>query len=557
MDVVEPDDLMNITVEGEQHDNIQMQGNHENAVNPPVPQSSNAPPNSDNSSFEYAVNRFNDLALDGFHSIRQSMEQNTQVLSDLQSCVRLLVDKLATPAPSVQLETNQPTNRSTVDAQQTNTPPIQTSVVNTAFNSVSLTSSGAQTITEPTPITSSVPMVTSQPLYTERGINFQTHQARPNSIQPMNPGSSHTSAGSNAPTPAEIPPSLPFYGNSTSFPSGLGNLSAPISIPPPIYRAALPDNGQRNNRMHHLKGTDIQINKYTGSDDTRTPYDFLVELEKFQSVLGYSEREMLGSVVPMFLTGEAYFWYRNEVIPFMNWEDFKHRLRQEFQTAGYEQELRKQLDARTQGPDEPLTSFIRVINELFDRLGDRFINEGERVHRILRQMHPEYRHALQGKQVNTMQELRVAAHSAQELIKAYRSYVPPPQSAGVEPSLAYRGTEAVQQNATRPVTTSGLQRSAFDPFGYHQAQKKGVSFSQPLIQGGSDRSRSPLRAPPTPIRSSSPVVHNHSQPVIPQRSRSSSPARNNACFVCGEVGHYANECPKKSGNYRSPSPARR
>jgi len=119
----------------------------------------------------------------------------------------------------------------------------------------------------------------------------------------------------------------------------------------------------------------MPVPKYSGPSDPKTPYDFIVELEKFQSVIGYTDAEMLQLVTPMALRGEAYSWYRNERPPFSVFADFKVRLRREFQAIGYHEELRKELEKRTQGTSEPLTSYIRAINEYYERLGDHSVLE--------------------------------------------------------------------------------------------------------------------------------------------------------------------------------------
>jgi hypothetical protein len=72
---------------------------------------------------------------------------------------------------------------------------------------------------------------------------------------------------------------------------------------------------------------------------------------------------MLTSVISICLEGPAYVWFRSEIkdSPFLDWNDFKTRVRREFQGWGYEIDLRRNLDSRTQSPDEPLTVFIQVV----------------------------------------------------------------------------------------------------------------------------------------------------------------------------------------------------
>jgi hypothetical protein len=115
--------------------------------------------------------------------------------------------------------------------------------------------------------------------------------------------------------------------------------------------------------------------------------------------------DMLANVVSTCLEGPAYVWFRSEIkdSPFLDWNDFKTRVLREFQGWGYEIDLRRNLDSRTQGPDEPLTVFIQVIQEYYERLNTNASQE-EIVTRIKRQIHPEFLRVLHGKPFNTMRE---------------------------------------------------------------------------------------------------------------------------------------------------------
>jgi len=134
------------------------------------------------------------------------------------------------------------------------------------------------------------------------------------------------------------------------------------------YTSYGPPNIINKPNYHHLKGKDMEVPKYKGFNDPRTPYDFLLELDKFQTILAYSDDDMLYRVIPMALHGEAYTWFRSELIPFTSFHEFKLRLRKEYQPVGYIEDLNREIDKRTQGPNEPLTSYIRVMRDYYERL---------------------------------------------------------------------------------------------------------------------------------------------------------------------------------------------
>lgn len=298
--------------------------------------------------------------------------------------------------------------------------------------------------------------------------------------------------------------------------------------PPPVApRANNANNGIPANanaavaRSHHLKTSDIRIPTYSGAYENKTPYDYLLELEKYQAIVGYSEAEIITNVIPLSLTGDAYQWYRYEP-EFINLVDFRTRLRKEFQALDYKADLKREMTNRYQGTNEPLSSFIRIIVDYYERIGDQ-MEEEEIVNQIKRLMHPEYRKALIGMPMQTMDELKQAAPLATELIKSYRSYKLPPVSGSLEPSLAWKpnnqepakvGSNSINfATDTQPKYSASppkLLMAAIDPFAHYHLQTK------PVIR-----------------------IEN------PARSRSSSPNTERRCYICDKQGHLANICPKK------------
>jgi len=55
---------------------------------------------------------------------------------------------------------------------------------------------------------------------------------------------------------------------------------------------------------------------------------------------------MLNYVLPVSLTHKTYRWYR-EKYPFNTWEEFKTKLRAEFQAVGYKEDLRRDIEAKS------------------------------------------------------------------------------------------------------------------------------------------------------------------------------------------------------------------
>ena len=295
----------------------------------------------------------------------------------------------------------------------------------------------------------------------------------------------------------------------------------------------------------HLKTSDVSIPHYSGSMEKKTPFEFLLELEKYMSISGYTVHQMLEYVIPIALTEEAYEWYRFEK-PFTSWDQFASKFRNEFQAVGYYEALRRELEMRTQGPSEPLSTFIRIILNYYHRLGER-VHEHDIVTRILRQMHPRFRSVLQSKVIRNLRELKEAAQEAQEVLKAYLTYQPPPTTSILEPSLAWKGS--IPNTSNNPNAECIAELASVDPYSYfHQNKSKHVSFND-------NRPRSPnlpnMRFINTPIVGS---------PAQQQRPNSPNGRTSpfSGCYDCGSKDHIRRNCPRASAkpaeNSRPPSP---
>ncbi|CAG7818578.1 unnamed protein product [Allacma fusca] len=271
---------------------------------------------------------------------------------------------------------------------------------------------------------------------------------------------------------------------------------------------------------------------------------------------------MLAKVLPLSLDGPAYRWLRF-LGPFATLDAFKVALRREFQAVGYSVELRKELDERYQGPDEPLTSFIQAINCYYMRLEPN-ASDDVKVAKIISLMHPEYRFYVMNRTFRTMRELASAAHVIQEQIKHTRDYKLPRESEqSLEPSCAWVPARSLKSSGIEShLTTPGqpteadlkLKFPAIDPFRYFHNSgtsraSRDRSRERPRENSGNtagNRFRSSSRE--STHRSPSPGPRGRPQP-----SRSPSPKRpvdmsTITCYKCKETGHYKSNCPSLKGN---------
>jgi len=185
-----------------------------------------------------------------------------------------------------------------------------------------------------------------------------------------------------------------------------------------------------------LESSNVTIPTYYGFVDPKTPFDYLEELNKYKMALGLSDREVLRHVLPVSLQGNAYRWLLfND--GFNSLADFKYELRREFQSVGYNADLRQEMETRYQGPDESLTSFIQVINCYYQRI-DPNASDDERVNKVISLMHPEYRLYFHDRRYKSLKEMTHSAREIQEFLKGSRDYrLPPTADSCLEPSLAW------------------------------------------------------------------------------------------------------------------------
>ena len=205
-------------------------------------------------------------------------------------------------------------------------------------------------------------------------------------------------------------------------------------------------------RFHHLKTSDIRIPTYGGAHEPQTPYEFLTELDKYRKAVDYSETELLAHVVPLSLRDDAELWYRKVGHLQVTWQGFQTAFRREFESPTYNRRLYRELEDRFQGPHEPLSKFICIIDDYFQRL-DPNTPQQERVQRILENMHPGYRRKMldSRKLFNSVQEMLDEAYNAQASFAFDREYKVPGGSASIEPTLACSPEQArIEQNPYDP-----------------------------------------------------------------------------------------------------------
>lgn len=181
----------------------------------------------------------------------------------------------------------------------------------------------------------------------------------------------------------------------------------------------------------------VPVPLYTGYDDRKSVADFLAELAAYKLATGASDEYVLARVLPVAFQASAARWWRI-VAPFLTWEDFRRKFQDEFLPPGYQSRVQRELERRTQHPDETLVEYVRVMQELYERACPT-TSESDRVARVIQQSHPRFRPYLHGRTYSTLEQLARDAHGIQETLLAEMQYrPPPPPEEALEPSCAWR-----------------------------------------------------------------------------------------------------------------------
>lgn len=370
------------------------------------------------------------------------------------------------------------------------------------------------------------------------------------------PGNANTNPLVTQPTPfTQVPPIFSGAFSGMYMPSNPAHTHS-------TSRSTQPSLGHGN--RHHLKSVDIPT--YSGFTEKKTPYDFLCDIEKYRQISGISFPMLLLQVIPIALTDDAFHWYNMEMQwnPFPDWENFKSRFREQFQPHDYSKRLVKELGERSQGPDESLSYFLRVIAGYFERLGVQ--DEQVLIERVCDQMHPDYkRYIPNANGFGSLADFSNVVKSVDKRVQSDKQYRPPRVGRSIEPTLAYK---PIVQNEPRVYSSTPRSlNSSGDSFRLQETRHDSRNMDRRQVSFESDRrdqhnSRSPSNDRSQNERSNSDLITLPSQsprdfgqrsfdrrsPVSfdrSERTRSPSPARRNIeCFECGE-NHYVRDCPKR------------
>lgn len=256
--------------------------------------------------------------------------------------------------------------------------------------------------------------------------------------------------------------------------------------------------------------------KYDGVSSVN---DFLDRVEELRRSRGVSKAQLLRSAAELF-TKDALLWFRTN--EFLSWDDLVVKLRDSFQPYDYENGIWEELRRRTQGAQERVVIFIASMEQLFDRLSRKPLEE-TRVRIIRRNLLPYIQSQLSLHVINSVQVLIQLCRVIEETEIRVQRFCPPPTNYRqlIEPGLAYhRPTSSTFSPSVSTISSEDLN----------------VSQHSEVTQ---------------PVRVN--VLSSNQQTCwncrgTGHRFRQCDKPRRLFCFKCGHDGVTTNRCPKCSKN---------
>lgn len=176
--------------------------------------------------------------------------------------------------------------------------------------------------------------------------------------------------------------------------------------------------------------------KFSGDKRGMSLSAFLEKIEELRVSRNVSKEMLFNSGIDLF-TGRAYQFYlayRNEV---STWDEFVALLREEYQSADYNEQLFEEIRRRSQGPDESIGIYLAIMSGYFKRLTCH-ISEEAKLKILIRNIAPFYQSQLGLVDINSINHLKELCRRLEERKQSVEKYSAPiKKSAALEPDLAY------------------------------------------------------------------------------------------------------------------------
>lgn len=148
-------------------------------------------------------------------------------------------------------------------------------------------------------------------------------------------------------------------------------------------------------------------------DGSQNPLDFTDRAEELAEIYGVSTHH-LPQIMPLLLDDKALIWFRNNHKHWPVWSSFKTDFLEFFLSSRYLERLEDKVCKRIQHPEEPFKDYLLSLQNLMRHLK---LSEDQKLERIYRNSHTNYRFYIRRKDFSSLQELISLAEDFGTLMK--------------------------------------------------------------------------------------------------------------------------------------------
>lgn len=193
---------------------------------------------------------------------------------------------------------------------------------------------------------------------------------------------------------------------------------------------------QKNAMLQKISKLDLP--KFRGRNDYQSPYEYLRQIKIAAATQSIELIQILAHKLPMLLIEEAGNWFAVNWSSMGTWDDFEKAFVQEYSSPNYRQDLIKDLEQRTQSPEEAGTVFLHKIVLLCKQI-DPSVPELVITEKVKEKMHPSYRHYTDNYSYATVNQMEQHLLSIQRTLYSIQTYKPPPAASHFsETAFAYK-----------------------------------------------------------------------------------------------------------------------
>jgi hypothetical protein len=271
--------------------------------------------------------------------------------------------------------------------------------------------------------------------------------------------------------------------------------------------------------------------RFDGRED---PISFLERLNELIESYELAPNGILRSL-PEIFKGNALLWWRNNRELWRNFEDFVHDFELQYLPPGYNRNLDKEIQDRTQGERETCRDFVVAISTLIRRRGGHAARE--KLDRIYANLRPDYKFYIRREQLRNLTDLVQRAEEYESLLRDRSTYRPPPSPAqAMTPETAYQG----RGNRRNEVNEQMYLQGMFPPISRSQETYRPREHNK----SKGELVDSPWR-PFQRYHQGQPTKFVNNQQLYSRTFTTQRPASTpKICWNCDEEGHSSRECKK-------------